>query len=204
MRILPPLCSFSPPSALVLGLLISTLSLCTGCSEQAASAASASQGSAGRAASGVTTLTTLEPIPPDTETTTASPPIQFIGQALSAGPTTVTVAELEQLTQSEVTVYDHYWEEHRRYSGPLLRDLVAKFAPTATTIEMTAIDDYRATFEAAEWDAFNVLLATRDEGSRMSVSDKGPIRIVIHHDDLEEIRPLRPKWIWQITEIRFQ
>ncbi|MEM7166922.1 MAG: molybdopterin-dependent oxidoreductase [Planctomycetota bacterium] len=176
---------------------VSVLLLCGGCSEREASAASATRATSPDSAASAASATAV-PLPPR-----PVPKILICGPALAEPAASYTVADFEAIGETKLAVFDPYWSVTRDYSGPLLRDVVKKFAPNAKHVEMTAIDDYRATFTAQEWQTLDIMVATRDQGSAMSVAEKGPIRVVIHHDDPAAIKPLRPKWIWQIIEIRF-
>lgn len=147
----------------------------------------------------------LAELAPPARTTQRVPEVRLAGDALRAEARRYSVAQLEGEAATGLEVFNPYTEQQERYQGVPLGDLVARFAPAAQRIELTAVDDYQVEFRAAEWSEHTILLATSSKGARMTVADKGPVRVVIRYgaaDPATKAR-LKPKWIWQITQITF-
>lgn len=101
------------------------------------------------------------------------------------------------------SVHDPWLEEDLEFTGVLVTDLlrVAGASPDATTLRITALDDYVAEIPIADAQRWPIMLATQTDGTPMAIEDKGPTRIVYPADP--EIDTLKTKdlWIWQITTI---
>lgn len=134
------------------------------------------------------------------------PRIALHGDALSGQPRSLAVDELEKLAALvEWTIRDPYRNHTNRYSGIPLRDLVKKLAPGAQRVRMRAVNDYIAWFDRREWETLPIMLATRDNGARMTVANKGPARIIYLQDADNELQMQvhAPKWIWQVVDVEF-
>lgn len=134
------------------------------------------------------------------------PMIFLHGNAFNDKARKVTVDTLDKLAPgTHWTITDPYRQRAVRYSGIQLRDLVAALAPGAQTVRMRAVNDYITTFERREWEKLPILLATRDDGARMTVANKGPARIVYFQTPENEMRMQvhGPKWIWQVIDVEF-
>ena len=88
----------------------------------------------------------------------------------------------------------------------LLRQLVDRYArPDTGAVRFRAVDDYRVEFQRSEWSRWDLLLATRMDGRRIGLREKGPARIVMPYDTVPELNPIlfNPRWIWQINQVEF-
>lgn len=134
------------------------------------------------------------------------PAIHLHGNALAGKPRALGVDDIDALApKTEWTIADPYRHEDARYSGVLLRDLVAAVAPQAKKVRMLAVNDYVVVFEKKEWETQPILLATRDGDARMAVANKGPARIVYRqtHENELAMQVNAPKWIWQVIDVEF-
>jgi hypothetical protein len=89
------------------------------------------------------------------------------------------------------------------FSGPLLRSVMEAAGATGTTLTVKALNDYEADvpFEDSKIDT---ILATRMNGERMSVRDKGPLFLVYPFDLDASLYNEKhfSRSVWQIKEIR--
>jgi DMSO/TMAO reductase YedYZ molybdopterin-dependent catalytic subunit len=86
--------------------------------------------------------------------------------------------------------------------GIRLRDLVALAAPDAgaTTLHITALDDYQIDLNLADVRADDIFLATRNgQGLALPVEDGGPTRVVFADALSPRFSP--DMWIWNIETI---
>lgn len=111
---------------------------------------------------------------------------------------------LERLGVVEFTVDDPFLKRSITYQGVLLRRLleVARVPQEATTLHTIALNDYATDVPIEPISAWPVMLATKRDGQRMPVSDKGPIEIVFPYNSFE-IDPVAydPMWVWQLRSI---
>lgn len=92
------------------------------------------------------------------------------------------------------------------FQGVLVRDLIATLGASGTHLRATALDDYAITIALEEFDAFDVILATRRDGEIMKVRNKGPVWLIYPWSDFRELQNEAnySKGIWQVTEIEFE
>ena len=133
--------------------------------------------------------------------------IRLTGKTALGTEHDVTLDEIDRIGAAEEKVYNPYEKLRVRYSGVMLDQFVAKYgAPSVTSVKVIAIDDYRITFDKAEWQEFRILLVTRLRGERFGLEQKGPARIVFadFSPNEEAHRAKLPKWLWMIQEISFE
>lgn len=144
---------------------------------------------------------------PEKTTAVRLPRLHLHGKALTGTARDMSVDEIDRLALLVTwKILDPYKRAESRYTGILLKDLVATLAPTATHVRMRAINDYITVFERADWETLPILLATRDGDARMPVAAKGPARIVFQLTGENEMamQAHAPKWIWQVVDVEFQ
>lgn len=140
------------------------------------------------------------------DTTLRLPTIRLHGDALTGTARAVTVDEIDALAPViDWAIHDPYKVRTNRYQGIALKDLVQALAPDAQSIRLRAVNDYITVFERREWETLPIMLATRDEGARMTVAGKGPARIVYQQtrDNELAMQTHAPKWIWQVVDVEF-
>ena len=112
---------------------------------------------------------------------------------------------LDQLGLVQISVYEPWVKQDVDFRGVWLLDLleVAGMPDSATTLRITALDDYIATLKVADVRAGGILLATKaGDGSAIAVADGGPTRIVY--------LPGVPaganadQWIWSVKTIEIR
>jgi hypothetical protein len=107
---------------------------------------------------------------------------------------------LEALPQHTFTTHTP-WTEHRvSFSGPLLRDLLALVGANGRKLRASALDDYRTIIPIEDAHLYDVIIATRKNGTPMTVRDKGPLFIVYPFDQNPALKSLRfyERSIWQV------
>lgn len=111
-------------------------------------------------------------------------------------------AGLDALGQLEMAVDDPWAKRRLPLRGVWLRDLVdrARPAPGATSLHLTALDDYQVDLALADVRAQPILLATRTgDGADLSLEDGGPTRVVFADGLGDRFSP--DLWIWNIASI---
>ena len=113
------------------------------------------------------------------------------------------VAGLETLGLVKYKVRDPWLEADLEFSGVLVTDLLTATgaAADATSLQITALDDYQVDISIADAKRWPIMLATRTGGAPMTIEDKGPMRIVFPADPSIDALKTKDLWIWQIKTI---
>ena len=90
-----------------------------------------------------------------------------------------------------------------RFSGPLLRSLLAAVGAHGSALRITALNDYSAELPIADATEFDTMLATKMDDKPMSVRDKGPLFLVYPFDTNPELYNEKyfSRSVWQIKSI---
>jgi hypothetical protein len=113
------------------------------------------------------------------------------------------VPSLEKLGLVTYKARDPWLEKDLEFSGILLTDLLSMAGADAdaTSLHLTALDDYQVDISIADAKRWPLMLATQTSGAPMSVEDKGPTRIVYPADPSIDVLKTKDLWIWQLTTI---
>ena len=89
------------------------------------------------------------------------------------------------------------------FSGVTLRDCLAALKLSGTKLQLIALNDYVVEASLSELQAADALLATRQNGNIMPVSDKGPIFLIFPFDSRPELQhqSYYSRAVWQLAEI---
>lgn len=113
---------------------------------------------------------------------------------------------LAALPQRSITVSTPWYPDARKFTGPLLRDVLALAGAHGSSIEAFALNDYRVTIPMDDVLKHPVILARLMDGQPMSVRDKGPLFIIYPFDDDRRLRSSlyysRCAWQLKALEIR--
>ncbi len=132
--------------------------------------------------------------------------IRLQGAVKESTPQVVTVPELEDLPQTEYTVFNPYHKAKNKYKGILMKELVNIFGqPKVTRINIVAADGYHSEFTRKEWEKWDILFALRENGELMDSDRNGPVKVVMPYDTSPGMDKVyyEPKWIWAIKKIIF-
>ncbi|AKS47160.1 hypothetical protein SAMN05444287_3203 [Octadecabacter temperatus] len=103
--------------------------------------------------------------------------------------------ELDAFEQVEFTTTTIWTDGETQFSGVSLRALLENIDASGTTIEMVALNDYSVTMPISDLEDSAPIIATRMDGSIMSVRDKGPFWVVFPYDS-------DPKYSTEVTFAR--
>ena len=79
---------------------------------------------------------------------------------------------------------------------------VARVPQDAQTLHTVALNDYATDVPIEPISKWPVMLATKRDGQRMPVSDKGPIEIVFPYNSFAiDATVYDPMWVWQLRSI---
>ena len=113
------------------------------------------------------------------------------------------MAMLEALPQREIVAPTPWYDEPRRFAGPLLRDVLAAAGATGTTLRASALNNYRVEIPFDDAVRHDVVLARLLDGKPMSVREKGPLFVMYPFDRKPELRNAvyYSRCIWQLRAI---
>ncbi len=113
------------------------------------------------------------------------------------------MARLESLPQHAYTTQTPWFKSPKRFSGPLLRDVLAAARAQGTQITAAALNDYKADIPYDDALRHKMLVATRLDGKPMAVRDKGPLFIIYPYDESADLRSERyySRSVWQLRAL---
>ncbi|ANG61254.1 hypothetical protein A8C75_01440 [Marinobacterium aestuarii] len=116
------------------------------------------------------------------------------------------MAMLEQLPQYSFTTSTPWFPEPHKFSGPLMRDILAKVGAQGDTLTAIALNDYKVSIPMDNSTRFNLIVATHKDDKRMSVRDKGPLFVLYPFDNESETQSqvYYDRSIWQLKAIHIE
>ncbi len=93
-----------------------------------------------------------------------------------------------------------------RFEGFLMSDLLDYVDAQGERAIATALNDYVVDIPIEDFHDFEVLVADRMDGERLTPRDKGPLWIVYPRDDHGELQDIRYdyRWVWQLERLDIQ
>jgi hypothetical protein len=116
------------------------------------------------------------------------------------------MAMLEQLPQHSFVTRTPWYSTPRKFTGPLLRDVLAAAGAQGTNLRAIALNDYRVDLPFDDTQRYDVLLARLLDDKPMPVRDKGPLFIIYPFDAHSELRNTvyYSRSAWQLKTIDVQ
>ena len=115
------------------------------------------------------------------------------------------MAMLEALPQQSFTTNTPWYKEPRKFTGPLLRDVLAAAGASGKSLKAVALNDYKVALPAEDTDRYGVIVARLLDDKPMPVRDKGPLFIIYPFDTDQTLRSERyynrAAWQLKILEI---
>ena len=93
------------------------------------------------------------------------------------------LAMLEALPQKTFTTMTPWDKAPVKFSGPLLRDVLAAVKAQGTTLKAVALNDYKITIPLEDTTRFDMVLAHRMNDQPIPVRTKGPLFVVYPFDN---------------------
>lgn len=98
------------------------------------------------------------------------------------------LAMLEQLPQQHFTTMTPWGKAPIKFTGPLLRDVLAAAKATGTTLKAAALNDYQTSIPLSDAQKFDVIVAHKMDDQAIPVKTKGPLFIVYPYDSKAELQ----------------
>ncbi|MBD3657100.1 hypothetical protein [Marinobacter sp.] len=121
----------------------------------------------------------------------------------------LTASDLDNLTQRSIRTHSPYYKGQVEFSGPMLVDLLTSVAGQDIGdyigISLYALNNYVVHTTFGELKRIEALLATRREGKRLSIRERGPYWIILPLTDRKELdsEHFHKLMVWQLQKIRF-
>ncbi|KQP22102.1 hypothetical protein ASF43_25035 [Pseudorhodoferax sp. Leaf267] len=130
-----------------------------------------------------------------------------VGGRPGAGPRTAfDMKMLESLPQHSFTTHTPWYTEPVRFTGPLLRDVLAMAGIRGSKIVAVALNDYRTEIPFNDVTQHDVIVARLMNDKPMSVREKGPLFIVYPYDSKPELKAeiYYNRSAWQLNQLQVQ
>ena len=95
---------------------------------------------------------------------------------------------LERLPQVSYVTRTPWFAQARKFTGPLLRDVLATAGAQGSALRAVALNDYRVDIPFDDALRIDVVLARLLDDKPMSVRDKGPLFIIYPFDQQSQLR----------------
>lgn len=105
-----------------------------------------------------------------------------LGAANRGGKAVFDLAMLEALPQKTFTTMTPWEKAPVKFTGPLLRDVLAAVKAQGTTLKAVALNDYKITIPLDDTTKFDMVLAHRMNDQPIPVRTKGPLFVVYPFD----------------------
>jgi len=117
------------------------------------------------------------------------------------------LAQIESIGMKTLKTNTYWPEDDGVYEGILLKDFLKTLnSEKADSIKLTALDNYSCEILKKDWDTWPVIIATRRNGTPLSLRTKGPLRIIYPKflgGKLDE-KDRTIQWIWAIKSIEIK
>jgi len=111
-----------------------------------------------------------------------------VGEKNTASAAVFDMAMLEKLPQRTFTTMTPWDKQPIKFTGPLLRDVLAAAKAKGSTIKAAALNDYQSSIPLDDSQKFDVILAHKMNDQDIPVKTKGPLFIVYPYDSKPELR----------------
>jgi hypothetical protein len=116
------------------------------------------------------------------------------------------MAMLERLPQHSFSTRTPWYPGPRKFTGPLLRDVLAAGGAEGSNLRAFALNDYRVDLPAEDAQRWDVIVARLLDDKPMAVRDKGPLFIIYPFDAHAELRSTvyYSRSAWQLKTLEVQ
>lgn len=116
------------------------------------------------------------------------------------------MAMLERLPQTSFSTRTPWYAQARRFTGPLLRDVLREAGAQGSVLRARALNDYRIDIPFEDPQRYDLIIARLLDDRPMAVRDKGPLFAIYPFDAQPELRNAiyysRSAWQLRTIEVR--
>lgn len=119
----------------------------------------------------------------------------------------LTPYDLDNLPQQSIETHSPYYKGSIEFSGPVLADLLNSVAggdiEDNTKVSLYALNNYFVHTTMGELKEADALLATRKEGDRLSIRERGPYWVILPLSEREELdsEHYHKLMVWQLRKV---
>jgi hypothetical protein len=116
------------------------------------------------------------------------------------------MAMLEKLPQRSFSTRTPWYPEPRKFTGVLLRDLLAAVGARGNTVKAVALNDYRVDIPVEEAHKHDLLVAYLLDDKTMPVREKGPLVLIYPFDSQPQLRSAinYSRAAWQLKQLELR
>jgi hypothetical protein len=113
------------------------------------------------------------------------------------------MAMIEKLPQHSFTTRTPWYDKPVKFTGPLLKDVLALVKASGTTVSAVAINDYSINIPVEDVNKYGILMARLIDDKPIPVRSKGPLFVVYPFDSAPELRTsvYYERSIWQLKAL---
>jgi len=113
---------------------------------------------------------------------------------------------LEALPQHTTKTITPWYEGEITFTGPLLASVFDAVDGQGDMVRVRALNDYSVEIPVTEIRDYPVILATRVDGKRFSIRDKGPLFVIYPFSEFPELynEVSFNKSVWQVARIEVE
>ena len=104
------------------------------------------------------------------------------GEIASSAPIDMTIEDLEALGSTKIVTRTPWHENVVTFEGVSLAALLEKVGAKGDTLAVLALNNYRSELPIEDIEKYGLILAMKQDGVYMPVSDKGPLFVVYPFD----------------------
>ncbi|MEQ8479977.1 MAG: molybdopterin-dependent oxidoreductase [Hoeflea sp.] len=125
------------------------------------------------------------------------------GKIGSSRPVDMSIEDLEALEPKTIVTKTPWHEGDTTFEGVLFADLIDHLGATGETLSVAALNNYYSEIPVEDLRRFGVILAYKQDGAYMPVSDKGPLFVVYPFDEHPELQNevYYARSAWQVRSI---
>lgn len=125
------------------------------------------------------------------------------GKITSPTPVEMSIQDVEALGATTLVTKTPWHDSATTFEGVLLADLIDKLGANGETLSVVALNNYYSEVPVADLRKYGVILAYKQNGSYMPVSDKGPLFVVYPFDAHAELQNevYYSRSAWQVRSI---
>jgi len=134
--------------------------------------------------------------------------VSWVMKDLPLNELTISQEFIESLVQSEIITSTPWTQEIDSFIGPTLATLSELFLPKFGRISgatVSALNGYSMFVPAEDWEALNVIVASRINGAQFKIYDKGPFWVIYPLDEMS--RPadqiVLSRMVWHVSHVEF-
>ena len=113
---------------------------------------------------------------------------------------------LAALPQHSFTTSNPWFKEAKKFTGPLLRDVLAAAGAQGSSLKAVALNDFKVDIPVSDTRQFPMVLARLMDDKPMPIREKGPLFIIYPFDTHTELHSARyySRSAWQLRTLEVQ